>query len=186
MHLIQYRNFELTISEEAYLVKPIRDLFMDDKSKNKEFFFSEISYLFFMYDPRSSYNYIPDLKEREKVIIEQEGLPNNFKPSKKLTEAIEWYKKLTCTTSSLLLNDTKMTINKIRDFLNNELDLNRTDAKDKPVYPINMITSAITQLLTLIEKLKVLENNINKEIDEVTRARGGEDTKTTFEDGFDF
>ena len=43
-----------------------------------------MSYMYFMIDPRSTYNYIIDDNERSEQIILQEGLPKNFKPSKDL------------------------------------------------------------------------------------------------------
>ena len=45
-------------------MKPIRDIWEADKSKNKESFMQQMSFMFFMVDPRSTYSYITDLKER--------------------------------------------------------------------------------------------------------------------------
>ena len=61
MKLIEYKDYRIVISDEALLVKPIRDLFNEDDSPEKEFFLEQMSYLYFMVDPRSTYNYITDL-----------------------------------------------------------------------------------------------------------------------------
>ena len=76
MKLIEYINYEIKVSDEALLVKPIRDLYRADKSKTKETFYTQCSIIFFMADPRSSYAYIVDENERFDLIKKQEGLTN--------------------------------------------------------------------------------------------------------------
>lgn len=38
MKLIEYKDFKIQVSDEAMLIKPIRDLFNSDTSENKEKF----------------------------------------------------------------------------------------------------------------------------------------------------
>ena len=52
MKLIEFDGLEFKIADEALLVRPIRELFQKDKSKKKEEFWKQISYLWFMCDPR--------------------------------------------------------------------------------------------------------------------------------------
>lgn len=182
MKLIEYINFEIKISDEALLVKPIRVLFNKDRSQSKEQFIKQMSYLYFYTDPRSSYNYITNDEERSKAIITQEGLPKDFKPSKELEEAINIYKQLVTTTSLLLLQDTRIAIDKVRDFLRN-VDLTLLDDKGKPVYTINSITSAIKQIPQLAKDLAEAEKLVTKEIEEQGRARGSQGSKTLMDDG---
>ncbi len=91
------------------------------------------------------------------------------------------YKKHVITSSYLLLQDTRIAIDKVREFLRN-VDLNATDDKGKPLYTINSITTAIKQIPTLAKDLQEAERIISKEIEEEGRARGGF-TKKLFEDG---
>ena len=133
MKLIEYSNYQIKVADEAFLVKPIRTLFNKDKSKTKDNFWSQMSYMYFLVDPRSSYMYIVDEEERAKEIIKQEGLPEDFTPSKELLAAMDIYKKTTQTSSSLLLEDTRLAIDKLRQFLK-DVDLNKCDDKGKPVY----------------------------------------------------
>ena len=93
MKLLEWSNYQVQPTEEALLVRPIRRLYNMDRSKQKEKFMQQISYMFFMIDPRSTYSYIIDLKERHKQIVLQEGLPENFQPSPELQEAMEIYEK---------------------------------------------------------------------------------------------
>lgn len=91
------------------------------------------------------------------------------------------YKKHVITSSYLLLQDTRIAIDKVREFLRN-VDLNATDDKGKPLYTINSITTAIKQIPALAKDLQEAERIISKEIEEEGRARGGF-TKKLFEDG---
>ena len=58
MKLLNIENYQIKVSDEALLVKPIRDLFKADKSKTKENFYSQCSIIFFMADPRSYYGHL--------------------------------------------------------------------------------------------------------------------------------
>lgn len=181
MHLIEYNNYQIEPTQEAFLIKPIRDLYNADKSKTKNKFMTQLSVIYFLVDPRSSYNYIIDEKDRLKAIIEQEGLPANFKVDKKLQEAIDIYKKHTITTSYLLLQDTKLAIDKVRQFLR-DVDLTETDDKGKPLYTINSVTSAIKQIPQLAKDVIDAEKAITREIEEQGKLRGTAN-KTLMDDG---
>ena len=91
------------------------------------------------------------------------------------------YAKLCNTSSTLLLHDTRVAIDKLREFLRN-VDLNERDDKGKPVYPVNTITSAIKQIPELAKSLSEAERAVQKELEESGRARGG-NNKTIFDDG---
>ena len=170
MHIINYENYEITLTDEAFYIKPIRELFNADRTKNKEKFLQQMSIIYFLVDPRSSYSYIIDEEERFEEIKIQEGLPKDFKIDKKLQEAIDIYKKHIITTSYLLLQDTKTAVDKVRKFLR-EVDLFAVDDKGKPMYTIQSITSAIKQIPQLAKDLVEAEKMIAKEIEEAGRAR---------------
>lgn len=183
MHILEYQNYEVVPTEEAFLIKPIRDLYNDDKSKTKEKFMQQMSILYFMVDPRSTYNYILSDEDRFQAILEQEGLPKDYKIDKKLQSAMEIYRKHTVTSSFLLLQDMKIAIEKVRQFLR-DVDLTAVDDKGKPLYTINSVTTAIKQIPQLAKDVVEAEKTITKEIEEQGRARGGNQNKTLFEDGF--
>lgn len=182
MNIIEYNNYEITPTQEAFLIGPIRKLFNSDKSKTKEKFMQQMSVIYFYADPRSSYSYIIDDELRLNAIIEQEGLPKTFKITGDLREAIEIYKKHCITSSSLLLQSTKIAIEKLRQFLEN-VDLAKTDDKGKPMYTVNSITSAIKQIPQLAKDVMAAEKAIAKEIEENSRVRGGNDNLTIMDNG---
>lgn len=181
MHILEFKDYEVIPTQEAFLIKPIRDLYNADRTKTKEKFMQQMSLLYFLVDPRSSYTYIIDEEDRFREILSQEGLPSNYKIDDKLQDAIEIYKKHVITSSYLLLQDTRIAIDKVRQFLR-EVDLNMLDDKGKPVYTINSVTSAIKQIPQLAKDLQEAEKIISKEIEEQGRARGGAHKKL-MEDG---
>lgn len=181
MKLIRFEDYQIRIADEALLVKPIRRLFNKDRSVTKEKFLQQMSVIYFMVDPCSTYMYIVDESERLQQIVQQEGLPSDFTVTGELKEAMEIYRKHCNTSSTLLLEDTRVAIDKLRDFLRN-VDLNEKDDKGKPVYPVNTITSAIKQIPELAKSLADAERAVQKEMQEEGRVRGGAE-KNIFEDG---
>ena len=117
MKLIEISNYELKVADEALLVKPIRKLWNQDRSKGKEQFYKQMSILYFVYNPSSNYSYIVDEKERMKEVLLQEGI-SDFKETADFKAAVEIYKKLCITSSSELLSDLKRLVANMRKALN--------------------------------------------------------------------
>lgn len=182
MKLFKFDNFELTISEEALLIDAFKKIWQRDRSVNKTKALSELGYIYFMYDPRSDYMFMIDEDQRSKTILEQEGLTASYKIDKVMKEAIEVYKFLTQTTASLLLQDTKTAVDKLREYLKN-IDLTEVDDKGKPIVTLNVITNTIKQIPELAQKLVEAEKTVSREIEEQSKMRG-QGLKKIFEDGF--
>lgn len=182
MNLLQYKDYKVTISDEAWLVPSIRKLFTMDKTKNKDVFLNQMTYIYFYADVRSDYNYIDDIDEKSSTIISNEGLPKDFKVTPELDNAIEDYIRLTTTTSSALLRDSMIAAERLRKFLVS-VDYNERDDKGKPVYAVNTVTSALKSIPEIAKSIKETERIVNQEMLEAGRARGGNEHKKLFEDG---
>lgn len=182
MKLFKFDNFELQISEEAFLIDAFRKLWNRDKSQSKKKALSELGYIYFMYDPRSDYMFITNEKERSRLILEQEGMKPDYKIDKVMQEAIDVYQFLTQTSASLLLEDTRIAVDKLREYLK-DIDLNRVDERGKPIFTLNMITSTIKQIPELAQKLIDAEESVARETEEKSKMRG-QGIKKIFEDGF--
>lgn len=173
MHLIKIENYDLKVSDEALLVKPIRKLFHQDRSKGKEQFYKQMSILFFVYSPMSNYSYIVDEKERLKEVCEQEGI-KDFKMTADFKEAVEVYKKLVITPEALLLEDTNTFIDKsrkvLRDINYDELD----DIKDK-VTTMKTGMAIADMVPKLVKNLAEAKKIIEKEQEETGNARGSQE-----------
>lgn len=182
MKLVKFDNWKLTITEEALLVSAFAALWKRDKSKDKSIALRDLGIIYFLCDPRSDYMFLSDYNERLETIKKQEGLPKNWLPDKDMLKAMEVYKNLTQTTSSLLLEDTRALIDKVRKQMK-EIDLKATDDKGKPIYTLNTITATIKQIPGLAKDLREAEESLAKEVEELGRMRG-QRAKKILEDGF--
>lgn len=180
MRLLKYEGYKVVIDPEILVLKPFRDLWKRDKTKDKEKALLEIAFIYFMLDPRSDYQYITDEEQRKQAIKEGEGLPDKWEPDKVLLDAMEFYNSFK-STSALLLEDTRYAVDKLRKLLR-EVDLSKTDDKGKPVYTLNTITATIKQVPSLVKDLDDAERAISKE-SIVTGKMRGQGEKTIMEDG---
>jgi len=172
MKLIEFDGLEFKIADEALLVRQIRELFEQDKSKRKEQFWKQISYLWFMCDPRSTYQYITDEMSRSLEIKAQEGFDVDWEPSDLLKEAMDIYRKHTVTTSALLLEGMRKGIDKLSTFLST------TEISEKTV---SAMTSALRQIPELAKALVEAEKSLAKDFAAEDNARGSA-TKAVGED----
>lgn len=179
MKLFRYEGYKLHISEEAFVLKPFKELWNRDKSKNKDKALQELAYIYFMCDPRSDYQYIVDEDDRAKAIKEGEGMDSKWKPDNKVLEAMKFYKQFK-PVSALLLEDTRVAVDKLRQLLRN-IDLTEVDDKGKPIYTLNTVTATIKQIPSLVKDLDEAEKAIAKEIMESDKVRGAQE-KSMYED----
>lgn len=176
MRLIRYENYEIKLADEAFLVRPIRRLFHQDRSERKENFWRQISYLYFVVSPASPYSYIIDLDERAKAVIEQEGLPNDFRPSELLLEAMQVYRKLTITPSQKLLEAALKAADTVSQFLSDPTILEKTDEKGRPLYQISSVTAALKNVEGITSSLQNLQKKVEQELqEEGGKARGSQE-----------
>ena len=182
MKLFKYEGYKVVISEEAFALKVFRQIWNRDRSVNKDKAIMELGYIYFMVDPRSDYQYLVDEDERSKAIIEGEGLPNNWKPDKIVTEAMEFYSRFK-PTAALLLEDTRYAVDKLRKLLR-EIDLNQVDDKGKPIYTLNSITATIKQVPSLAKDLDEAEKALASEMRSEGKMRGSGE-KTLMDDSLD-
>ena len=175
MKLITIESYQLKVADEAMLIRPIRKLFNQDRSALKEQFYKQMSYLYFMIDPRSTYSYILNEKERAEAIIQQEGLPEDFTPSPLLKEAMEVYKKHTVTPSQELLKAALKAAHTVSEFLMRDDILDQEDDKGKPKYQISSITSALKNVEGIVQSLQNLQKKTEDELTEQSKARGSQE-----------
>lgn len=175
MRLITTEGYHLKVADEALLIKSIRKLFNQDRSQSKEQFYKQMSYLYFMVDPRSTYSYILNEEERAKAIIEQEGLEKDFKPSPLLEEAMAVYKKHTVTPSQELLNAALKAAHTVSEFLVKDDILDIVDKNGRPKYQISSITSALKNVEGIVSSLQNLQRKVESELNEQSKARGSQE-----------
>lgn len=180
MKLIEYDGEQLKVSDEAFLVRGIRNLFESDKSKHHEKFMQQLSYLWFMVDPRSPYQYLTNKDERSAEIKKQEGFAEDWEPSEQLQTAMNDYAALTLTTQALLLQSMRKGIDNLRAFFES-VDLTAVDKNQKPIYQVSSVTTALKQVPELAKALADAEKSLAKDFAEESAVRGSV-TKSIDED----
>lgn len=179
MKLFKYEGYKITIAEEALCLKPFKKIWNRDRSQSKDKAIMELGYIYFSSDPRSDYQFIVDEDARTEAIKEGEGLPKDWKPDSVVLDAIDFYKSFK-PTSALLLEDTRIAIDKLRNLLR-DIDLTKEDEKGKPVYTLNTVTATIKQIPGLVKDLDEAERAISKEILQNNKVRGAQE-KSMYED----
>ena len=58
MKLVRIENYKLVVEDELLLLTPFKELYKADKTKDKSKFMDFLTIVYFVYDPRSDYNYI--------------------------------------------------------------------------------------------------------------------------------
>lgn len=185
MRLIKYEDYQIKLADEAFLVRPIRRLYNADRSDKKEQFWRQMSYMYFMVSPASSYSYILDKEERSAEIIQQEGLPSDFKPSELLKEAMDIYRKLTITPSQKLLESSLVAADTVSKFLSDPTILNKLDDKGRPLYQISSITAALKNVEGIVNSLQTLQKKVEQELEEEAGKARGTQELTLGDMGFD-
>lgn len=180
MKLFKYEGYKVVISEEALSLKVFKQIWNRDRSVNKDKAITELSYVYFMIDPRSDYQYLVDEDERSKAIIEGEGLPSNWKPDKLVLEAMQFYSRFK-PIAALLLEDTRAVIDNIRKTLRN-YSFDDLDDKDK-VNAIKSVTATIATIPKLIKDLDEAEKAVKADMQTTSGKVRGQKEKSLLEDG---
>jgi hypothetical protein len=107
-----------------------------------------------------------------KEVLSQEGI-QDFKPSADFKEAVEIYKKLSKTSSSELLADTRLVIEKMRQALT-DIEFSDLDKKDMP-NAIKTVAMTIGMIPKLVKDLAEAEKAVAKELEEQGKARGSQE-----------
>lgn len=175
MKLFKRADYKLIIDPLVYTLKVFKKLDVRDRTVGKSQLEKELSFIYFVYDPRSDLQFIVDEQERIERVKELIGFDSKFKIDSDLQKAIDVYQLMTNTTSSDLVNEIRIEIEKIKKYLreseiNDETFVKRTDI--------------IIKMMSLSDKLSDLERKVVREVEEISNARGDRAT-TILDGGFD-
>lgn len=116
-----------------------------------------------------------------KEVMEQEGI-TDWKPTPEFKAAVEVYKKLCITSSSQLLADTRLVIEKMRQALTS-INFDNLEEKDMP-NAIKTVATVVGMLPKLSRDLADAEKAVAKELEEQNNARGSQEL-TVLDNDFD-
>lgn len=175
MRLFTRKDFRLVVDPMVFTIKAFKELDKRDRTKDKIQLEKDLSFIYFVYDPRSDLQFIVDEQERIERVKELIGLGDKFKIDEVLTRAIEVYLSMTETASSLLLKDIKVGVDKLRAYLRSN-DVNEEN--------FDKYTKSLKELIPLSEKIVAVERTVIKEIEDMSEMRGNK-TQTILDGGFD-
>lgn len=175
MKLFSRKDFRLQVEPIVFSIKAFKKLEARDRTVNKSQLEKELSFIYFVYDPRSDLQFIVDEQERIERVKELIGFDSKFKIDSDLQKAIDVYMLMTNTTSSDLVNEIRLEIEKIKKYLreseiNDETFVKRTDI--------------IIKMMSLSDKLSDLERKVVREVEEISNARGDK-AMSILDQGFD-
>jgi hypothetical protein len=162
MNVFEVKNFVVTFSPQALMLKPFKEIWLNDKSKDKEKAVQELSYVFYMSDDRSDYMYVLDLEERHEFVLRDLMMDPNWIKPLYIDEAMEFYVEASTTTSTQMLKSTRGVIEKISKFLD-DIDVNERDKNNKPMFDIGKIVASVEKIPKLVKALNEIEQEIVKE-----------------------
>jgi len=177
MKLFELRDWNVIISEQAYMLTPFKKIVDNDKSKDKTQATRELAFLWFYVDIKSDYQYLLNDKERASEIAKDLGMPKDWKISKDLQEAIDFYNKHSTTVSSEILKNSMFMANTI-SMKTKQL----VEKDDLTIAEIEKIGKSLAQMPSIVASLQKLEASVLKEISEKADRVGSQD-KALFEDG---
>lgn len=181
MNLFEIVNNVVTFSPQALLITPFKKIWDADKSKDKANATLTLAFIYYMADERSDFMHILDTDDRIAEIKQFLDMPKSFTgKTKEITRAIHYYEKLSETTSTRLLQSTRLVLQKISEFLDN-INMDERDPRtNKPVHDIGKITSSVEKIPKLVKAINQIEEEVIKEKE--LKAQNGNKTNAMFED----
>lgn len=166
----------------VFELAPIRHIAKRDRSKYKEQAKKEIAYIWFFADYKSDFFGEPNEDKKVKEIKALLDFDEKWKPDKKIKEAIEFYRELTRTPTTILLEQTRASIVKLSEFLDS-IDYKATDNRGQPIYDIVKVVQTTNQIPKLLSTLKQIEEKVKEEQDQLEKTIRGDKEIATWEDG---
>lgn len=181
MNLFEIVNNNVTWSPQALMIKAFRVIWDADDSEDKEMANKELAFIYYMADERSDFMHILDTDERIDEIKKFIDLPDSWAGNRKeLVRAVHYYEQLSVTTSTKLLQSTRLILQKISSFLDN-VDMNERDERTKkPIHDIAKITASVDKIPKLIKAINEIEKEVIKEKE--LKAQSGNRTQSMFDD----
>ena len=171
MKLFKKEGYNLTIADEALLLKPFKTIWKRDRTKGKDVAIQELGYVYFMEDPRSDYvSQFQDKEVRDEKIREGEGIPVDWKPDDKVKAAMQFYSGFK-PASALLLEDIKNGISVMRSSLMSAESFADIDPDKRPKALDNYATT-MSKLVALTKQVDELEKQLATAMVQDDKVRG--------------
>lgn len=171
-----YTNSITLERPELLLMDTVYSVYKDDKSKNKSYTFSILHYVFLMYDYRSPYNDVKDVRmsteEIQEKAIKTSKIDESIIDTDFLNEIIDEYCLVNKTITMKFKESKVKSAAALADYIS-DVDFTATDKKGELLHDPNKVATVNSKLTSLAKEIKELENIIDVELKEDGRSRGG-------------
>tara|TARA_R110000851_G_scaffold315229_5_gene477636 strand:+ start:20596 stop:21150 length:555 start_codon:yes stop_codon:yes gene_type:complete len=176
------RQFNLTVSDEAWGLSVFKALLTRDKTKNKEIAMKEMLFVWYWCDIKSHHLLLED-GSKEENILKDVMLPDGWKPDEKVKAAIAYYEEDRSIIEQLYM-DALIAAKAIGGYLRNtEALLAERDMQGKVVTDIAKISGSVQKVPILMANLKVAFKEVVKEREDNEGKSKGSKKFNTYEDG---
>jgi len=165
-------------TEEALMVTPFGDIYQRDSHRQKDLAMREFAYIEFMVSPKDTnpfFGYPVAGGIRHQKIYENKfkDLYETWTPDELVRVGIEVYNEFYYNASPSLgfYNSVVGAVKKLQTFFDN-LDMDKVNSRDMPLYKPKEITSAIIDAENLLTKLAAMKEKVNQEIFTTVKTKG--------------
>ena len=178
MLLFKFNKTAIEPYPTTLAIEEFRVLWERDKSKDKGIALKELAFVYFTADYKSTYLSFP-AEERDQA-IKEDIFKGQYVPDQAVLNAVDKYNQLQKTPSMRLIKAAQNTLEELIKYFNS-VNFTERDKRGQPVYKVTDVTKAMGDTAKVAESLAKLDEKIRKELQENTRARGGEESGA-FED----
>lgn len=172
-HLLEKKS-EFRVAPTAYSlrIEAFQYLVERDNTDNKVKAQKELAYVYHCCDPLSSYSQYDDDIRKGKVKEDIFGRNTDWVEDAYVRQAIDTYKELNLSEAQKLLRDGKKASRRLRKYFR-EVDPTETDDRGKPKWSAKDLINNLGKLGTVIQGIKDLEDQVEKEMMDEGQLRGG-------------
>lgn len=171
MKIFELVNNEPVISTEALLIKPFKNIWDSDKSKDKKIAMAKLAYVYYSTDFKSVY--LAYTKEYRDEKLGQDLLQDpKYKPEKFVVEAIEKYEELQNTPTMNFLKAARSAQQATESYFKS-VDYSKLDSRGNPIFKGTEVTKMLKDCAGIKDALDKLEEAVKKEQSSNNTARGG-------------
>jgi len=166
----------------AYTFEPLKKVW--DKNKDKKKSAKELAYVFLMVNKTNEMNFWheddPQIRSDE-IIKFLFGEKSKWKPDEKVEQALNFYKEKTESFAERYFEDVVVGANRAREYFR-EVNWEERDRTGKHIFDINKLKQLISSSGEMLENIKKLQREIEKEEQESSSSRKAGKKKGMYED----
>lgn len=183
MKLFTMKNWQLTVSEEAYGLSAFNKILTRDKSKDKSRALAEMAFIWFWCDIKSDYLIMDEADRLIELKKDVANLPEDFIIDDVIKAAIDLYTKHETVIEKLHKQSVK-SAKEVGNYLENtKVLLTERDNSGKPVIKVADITRGLKDVKIIMKELKLTEKEVIKEKESSEDKKKGSRSMNIFEDG---